>query len=77
MKAHYMQYIVDLYGDAPYFEAFKDNKYNTTGFIDDAVIYKELVKELEARALIAGATSTTEGVTTDIVLVEIWLNGLN
>jgi hypothetical protein len=50
MKAHYMQYIVDLYGDAPYFEAFKDNKYNTTGFIDDAVIYKELVKELEARA---------------------------
>jgi hypothetical protein len=21
-----MQYIVDLYGDSPYFEAFKDNK---------------------------------------------------
>jgi hypothetical protein len=76
MKAHYMQYIVDLYGDAPYFEAFKrQQKYNTGLY--DAVIYKELVKELEARALIAGATSTTEGVTTDIVLVEIWLNGLN
>jgi hypothetical protein len=76
MKAHYMQYIVDLYGDAPYFEAFKRQQ-NTTPALYDAVIYKELVKELEARALIAGATSTTEGVTTDIVLVEIWLNGLN
>jgi hypothetical protein len=54
-------------------------KQNTTpAYTDDAVIYKELVKELEeARALIAGATSTTEGVTTDIVFVEIWLNGLN
>jgi hypothetical protein len=26
MKAHYMQYIVDLYGDSPYFEALRDNK---------------------------------------------------
>jgi hypothetical protein len=68
MKAHYMQYIVDLYGDAPYFEAFKRQQNTTPAYTDDAVIYKELVKELEeARALIAAATSTTEGVTTDIV----------
>jgi hypothetical protein len=75
MKAHYMQYIVDLYGDAPYFEAFKDN--NNTGLYRRCCDLQRISKELEARALIAGATSTTEGVTTDIVLVEIWLNGLN
>lgn len=68
MKAHYMQYIVDLYGDAPYFEAFKGQSNTTPAYTDDAVIYKELVKELEeARALIANPTATTEGVTTDIV----------
>jgi hypothetical protein len=50
---------------------------NTTPAYTDAVIYKELVKIRRARALIAGATSTTEGVTTDIVFLEIWLNGLN
>ena len=68
MKAHYMQYIVDLYGDAPYFEAFKGQNNTTPKYTDDAVIYKELVKELEeARALIANPTATTEAVTTDIV----------
>jgi hypothetical protein len=68
MKAHYMQYIVDLYGDAPYFEAFKGQNNTTPAYTDDAVIYKELIKELEeARALIASPTPTTEGVTTDIV----------
>ncbi|NRT10913.1 SusD/RagB family nutrient-binding outer membrane lipoprotein [Flavobacterium sp. 14A] len=68
MKAHYMQYIVDLYGDAPYFEAFKKQENTTPIYTDDAVIYKELVKELEeARALIASPTATTEGVTTDVI----------
>jgi hypothetical protein len=45
MKAHYMQYIVDLYGDSPYFEAFKGQQNLTPVYTDDAVIYKELIKE--------------------------------
>lgn len=68
MKAHYMQYIVDLYGDAPYFEAFKGQKNTTPVYTDDAVIYKELIKELEeARALIASTSTTKEAVTTDVI----------
>jgi hypothetical protein len=38
MKAHYMQYIVDLYGDSPYFEAFKGQQNLTPVYTDDAVI---------------------------------------
>jgi hypothetical protein len=30
MKAHYMQYIVDLYGDAPYFEKKHSKVKNNT-----------------------------------------------
>lgn len=68
MKAHYLQYIVDLYGDAPYLEAFKKTENTTPAYTDDATIYKELIKELEeARALIANPTATTKQVTTDIV----------
>lgn len=68
MKAHYMQYIVDLYGDAPYLEAFKGQKNTTPVYTDDAVIYKELIKELEeARALIASTSTTKEAVTTDVI----------
>ncbi len=68
MKAHYMQYIVDLYGDAPYFEAFKGQSNLTPAYTDDAVIYKELVKELEeARALIKTPAAGTEAVSTDVI----------
>jgi hypothetical protein len=68
MKAHYLEYVVDLYGDAPYFEAFKKQNNLTPKYTDDALIYRDLVKELEeARALIQNASSTTEGVTTDII----------
>jgi hypothetical protein len=81
MKAHYMQYIVDLYGDAPYFEAFKGQNNLTPTYTDDAVIYKELVKELEdARKLIQTPSPTAEAVTTDIVFqgnMASWLKLAN
>lgn len=68
MKVHYMQYIVDLYGDVPYFEAFKGQQNLTPVYTDDALIYKDLVQELEeARALIQNTTSSTEGVATDVI----------
>jgi hypothetical protein len=55
-KAHYMQYIVDLYGDAPYTEAWKGNANTTPKYDDDYTIYQALIAELEdARELIANA----------------------
>ncbi|MES2544831.1 MAG: SusD/RagB family nutrient-binding outer membrane lipoprotein [Bacteroidota bacterium] len=68
LKAHYMQYIVDFYGDAPYFEAWKGQANLAPAYTDDAVIYKELVKELEeARALIDTPSADAEAVTTDVM----------
>lgn len=81
MKAHYMQYIVDLYGDSPYFEAFKGQQNLTPVYTDDAVIYKELIKELEeARALIQNPSATAQGVATDVVFsgdMSKWLKLAN
>ena len=81
MKAHYMQYIVDLYGDAPYFEAFKGQLNLTPAYTDDALIYKDLVKELEeARALIQNPSASAEGVATDVVFsgnMSKWLQLAN
>jgi hypothetical protein len=81
MKAHYMQYIVDLYGDSPYFEAFKGQENLTPAYTDDAVIYKELIKELEeARAIIQNPSATAEGVATDVVFggnMSKWLQLAN
>lgn len=47
MKAFYMQYIVDLYGDAPYKEAFLRSGNTTPKYDDDKEIYKALIGELE------------------------------
>lgn len=47
MKAFYMQYIVDLYGDAPYTEAFLRNANQTPKYDDDKNIYKALIGDLE------------------------------
>lgn len=55
-KSHYLQYIVDLYGDAPYTEAFKGANNLTPAYDDDYAIYQSLITNLEeARALIAAA----------------------
>ena len=52
-KAFYMQYMVDLYGDIPYSEAFKETEKVTPKYDKDVDIYKGLVAELkEAIALI-------------------------
>lgn len=57
-KAYYMQYVVDMYGDVPYSEAFKENEIKTPRYDDDVNVYKGLVAELmEARTLIENSES--------------------
>jgi len=72
-KAHYMQYIVDLYGDAPYTEAWKGGANTTPKYDDDFTIYKALIAELEgARTLIANADPN---VVLDMGAKDIMLGG--
>lgn len=54
LKAHYMQYIVDLYGDIPYTQAFLGQSNLAPKYEDDFSIYKALIQELDdARDIIA------------------------
>ena len=53
-KAFYMQYIVDLYGNVPYTEAFKELENPSPAYDKDVEVYKKLVGELlDARTLIS------------------------
>jgi hypothetical protein len=53
MKAFYMQYIVDLYGDAPFRDAFKGQNNLAPKYDNDVDIYRTLITNLdEAVALI-------------------------
>jgi len=68
MKAFYMQYIVDLYGDAPYSEAFKGQDNLTPKYDNDVDIYKALIAGLEeANALIDGANPDALPADSDVV----------
>lgn len=58
MKAFYMQYIVDLYGDAPYKEAFLRADNITPKYDDDKDIYKALIAELETANSLIDAANT-------------------
>lgn len=61
MKAYYMQYIVDLYGDVPYSEAFKGRDNMTPKYDQDSDIYKALITSLEeANAIIAAGNANAE-----------------
>ncbi|WP_306353611.1 SusD/RagB family nutrient-binding outer membrane lipoprotein [Flavobacterium sp. '19STA2R22 D10 B1'] len=63
MKAHYYQYIVDMYGDAPYSEAFKKQGNLTPKYDDDQAIYRALVVELDqAVAAIDAAAPNADAV---------------
>lgn len=64
MKAFYMQTIVDLYGDAPYSEAFKFQSNLTPKYDDDKVIYHTEIEDLEkAITLINNAGSNAIALT--------------
>lgn len=72
MKAYYMQYIVDLYGDVPYSEALKEGANVTPKYDNDADVYKALAQELyDSKALITSATGNPDYVvsaTEDVML---------
>lgn len=46
MESFYMQYLVDLYGDVPYSEAFQGSANITPAYDDDEVIYYNLVQNI-------------------------------
>jgi hypothetical protein len=46
MKSYYMQYIVDLYGDAPYSDALQGGSNISPAYDDDAAIYVALIQNV-------------------------------
>ncbi len=71
-KAHYMQYLVDLYGDIPYTNAFLGIENTTPTYNDDQFVYRKLLTELdEARALITAANANAA----DISSYDVMMNG--
>lgn len=62
MKTFYMQYIVDLYGDVPYTEAFQRGDNLTPKYDDDLTIYRDFIVQLNAAiALIDSNTGSQVG----------------
>ena len=48
MKAYHFQYLVDIYGDIPYFQAHTGFDDVTPAYDDDQAIYRDLVVQLDA-----------------------------
>jgi hypothetical protein len=72
-KVHYVQQLVDLYGDIPYTEAWKGIENITPKYDDDYAIYQSLFGELQqARDLISNAPATAE----DIAPYDVMLKGI-
>lgn len=70
-KAHYMQYLVDLYGDIPYTEAFQDVANTTPKYNDDQFVYRQLIGELDSAVqLIIDANPDAEDITSYDVMMQ-------
>jgi hypothetical protein len=70
-KAHYMQYLVDLYGDVPYTEAFLDVANTTPKYNDDQYVYRQLIGELDSAVqLIIDANASAEDITSYDVMLQ-------
>ncbi len=73
-RAHYMQYIVDLYGNAPFTQAWKGSANLSPAYDDDYAIYQNLISDLEdARDLI---TNADLAVAEDITPYDVMLGGV-
>ncbi len=71
LKSFYMQYIVDMYGDVPYTEAFLGQANLYPSYDDDRQIYRDLYTNLdEAIALIEGADNADMVVGTEDVMMN-------
>lgn len=70
-KSFYTQYLVDLYGNVPYSEAWKGNANVTPKYDDDYAIYQSLIAQLEeARNLIDNAPANVEDITPYDVMLK-------
>jgi hypothetical protein len=82
LKAHNMQYIVDLYGDCPYSEAFQRGTNYQPAYDSALSVYESMYAELEdATALIDGATSNAVNPgSSDVMLggnMDMWVKFAN
>ena len=82
LKSYYMQYIVDMYGDAPYSQAFLGQKNTTPAYDDDKAIYRDLVTNIDKGvALLYAADSADKALGTSDILfdgnVSNWLKFAN
>lgn len=68
MKSYYLQYIVDLYGSAPYTNAFKGAANLNPSYTNDKEIYRALVTELEEARNLIDNSANAEPATSDIML---------
>lgn len=69
LKVYYYQYLVDLYGDLPYTEAFQRTENLTPAYDDDREVYMSLIAEIdEAFDLINSATGETQLVGSEDVI---------
>ena len=75
MKVYYYQYLVDIYGDVPYTEAFFRTENLTPAYDDQQEVYFNLIAELdEAMELINNVTSETNLVGTEDVIYRPMVN---
>ncbi|WP_300568069.1 SusD/RagB family nutrient-binding outer membrane lipoprotein [Flavobacterium sp.] len=59
MKSYHFQYLVDIYGDIPYFQAHLGVEELTPAYDDDKAIYRDLVVQIDnAIAMIDAQTAT-------------------
>ena len=71
LKSYYFQYIVDLYGDVPYSQAFQGIDNLTPGYDDDQAIYRDLIVQLDSAIdMINNAPSTTIAVGSEDVMLS-------
>lgn len=70
MKSFYFQYLVDLYGDVPYFEAHQGSANVNPAYDDDQAIYRDLIVQIDsALDMIDNAPATTVAVGSEDVML--------
>lgn len=82
MKSFYFQYLVDLYGDVPYFEAHLGANNVNPRYDDDQAIYRDLIVQLDSAIdMIDNAPATTVAVGSEDVMLggdmDAWVKFAN
>ena len=80
MKSHYMQYIVDLYGDAPYSQAHLGGDNLAPAYDDDQAIYRDLITQLDDAVLLINDNLGSAVGSEDVVFngdMNMWIKFAN